>query len=268
MSSFLSRLAVTLAGLPVILAAAWVGGWFFFVLAAIATVTALHELYRLARELRPLVLAGYAPALGVLAAAELDRPLWMLGAFLAAFILAFAFAAVSETRQYATVAIGTTVLGAAWIGFGLGCLLLIREAPLAEDKGRQFIFTVLITVFVIDTLAYLGGRAAGRHKMTPVMSPGKTWEGFVFGAGAGVFAAWVSVYRTGYLESWRAFVLAGVIVGAATVGDLFESLVKRDLGAKDTGRILAGHGGMLDRLDSLLFAGPAAYFTLLGLGEL
>jgi phosphatidate cytidylyltransferase len=268
MSSFVSRLAVTLAGLPVVLAAAWIGGWLFFGLVAIAAVTALHELYRLARELRPLVLAGYAPALGVLAAAELGEPVWMLGAFLAAFLLVFAFAAVAETRQSTTVAIGTTVLGAAWIGFGLGCLILIREAPVAEDDGRQFVFTVLLTVFVTDTFAYLGGRVAGRHKMTPVMSPGKTWEGLLFGAVAGVFATWVSVYETGYLESWRAFLLAGVLVVAATMGDLFESLVKRDLGAKDTGRLLAGHGGMLDRIDSLLFAAPAAFFTLLGLGEL
>lgn len=268
MSPFVSRVAVTLAGLPIVLAAAWVGGWLFFVLAAVVAVVALHELYRLARELRPLVLAGYAPAIGTLAAAELGEPVWMLGSFLASFLLVFLFAAVAETRQSTTVAIGTTLLGAAWIGFGLGGLLLVREAPLSESAGRQLVFTVLITVFVIDTFAYFGGRLAGRHKMTPVMSPGKTWEGFVFGAIAGVFAAWVSVYKTGYLEGWRAFVLAGVLVLAATVGDLFESLAKRDLGAKDTGRLLAGHGGMLDRIDSLLFAGPAAYFTLLGLGEL
>jgi len=268
MTSFVSRLAVALAGLPVVLAAAWIGGWLFFGIVAIAAVIALHELYRLARELRPLVLAGYAPALGALAAAELEEPVWMLGAFLAAFLLAFAFAAVAETRQSTTVAIGTTVLGAAWVGFGLGCLILIRESPLAEADGRQFVFTVLLTVFVTDTFAYFGGRVAGRHKMTPVMSPGKTWEGLLFGTVAGVFTAWVSVYQSGYLEGWRAFVLAGVLVVAATVGDLFESLVKRDLGAKDTGRLLAGHGGMLDRIDSLLFAVPAAYFTLLGLGEL
>ena len=268
MSSFVSRLAVTLAGLPIVLAVAWVGGWLFFGLAAIAAVLALHELYRLARELRPLVLAGYAPALGVLAAAELDRPVWMLGAFLAAFILVFLFAAVSETRQYTTVAIGTTVLGAAWVGFGLAGILLVREAPLAEADGRQLVFTVLLTVFANDTFAYLGGRTAGRHKMTPVMSPGKTWEGFVAGAAVGVFTCWVSVYQQGYLEGWRAFVLAGALIVAATIGDLFESLAKRDLGVKDTGLLLAGHGGMLDRIDSLLFAAPAAYFTLLGLGEL
>ena len=104
--------------------------------------------------------------------------------------------------------------------------------------------------------------------MTPVMSPGKTWEGFLMGAIAGLFTAWVSVYDEPYLEGWRIFVLGAVIVLAATAGDLFESLLKRDLGVKDTGRVLPGHGGVLDRIDSLLFAAPAAYFALLALGGL
>jgi phosphatidate cytidylyltransferase len=213
------------------------------------------------------VLGGYAATLGALAAAELAEPVWMLGAFLATFVLAFLFAVVSETRQSTTVAIGTTLLGSAWVGLGLGALLLIRETPPPQDD-RQLIFTVLLTVFATDTFAYLGGRTAGRHKMTPVMSPGKTWEGFVAGAIAGVFTAWVSVYDEPYLEGWRIFVLGAVVVLAATAGDLFESLVKRDLGVKDTGRVLPGHGGVLDRIDSLLFAGPAAYFALLALGSL
>jgi phosphatidate cytidylyltransferase len=267
MSAALSRVAVALAGLPIVLSAAYIGGWVLFVLAVIVALVALHELYRLARGLRPLVLAGYTGAAGVLVCAELGKPVWMLGCFLATFPLGFLFAAVAETRQSTTVAIGSTVLGAGWIGFGLGFLLLLRE-DVSETDGRQWLFTVLLAVFATDTLAYFGGRLAGRHKMTPVMSPGKTWEGFVFGAAAGVFTTWIAAYDTVYLESWRAFVLGGVIVLAATVGDLFESLAKRDLGAKDTGRLLLGHGGVLDRIDSLLFAGPAAYVALLALGEL
>jgi phosphatidate cytidylyltransferase len=265
MSDFASRLAVSVAGLTIVLAAAWVGGWLLFVLAALVATRALHEFYWVARSHRPLVLAGYAATLGALAGAELAEPVWMLAAFLATFVLAFLFAAISETRQSTTVAIGTTVLGSAWVGLGLGALLLIRETPPSQDD-RQLIFTVLLTVFATDTFAYLGGRTAGRHKMTPVMSPGKTWEGFLMGAIAGLFTAWVSVYDEPYLEGWRIFVLGAVIVLAATVGDLFESLLKRDLGVKDSGRVLPGHGGVLDRIDSLLFAGPAAYFALLALG--
>ena len=176
-----------------------------------------------------------------------------MAGFLVTFPLAFVFAAIAETRQSATVAVATTVLGAAWVGFGLGHLVLIREL---DEVGVEAILTVLVTVFAIDTFAYAGGRLAGRHRMTPVMSPNKTWEGFVFGAVAGILAAFFALYSSEVYGSWRGLVLGAALVAASTVGDLFESLVKRDLGAKDTGRLLREHGGVLDRVDSLLFAAP------------
>jgi phosphatidate cytidylyltransferase len=264
MSPFFSRVAVVAAGLPIALGSAYLGGWFLFALATGGVLVALHEFYRLARPLRPLVLAGYGGAVAGLLGAEVDGAVWMLGGFLLSFLLAFVFAALSETRQSTTVALAATVLGAGWVGLGLGHLILIR----ALDNGRLAAITVLLTVFVADTVAYLAGRFAGRHRMTPVVSPGKTWEGFVAGAVAGVFTTFLALYRQDVFDqTWRALVLGAVVVAAATLGDLFESLVKRDLGTKDTGRILLAHGGVLDRIDSLLFAAPAAYFTLLALGH-
>jgi phosphatidate cytidylyltransferase len=265
MSPLFSRIAVVAAGLPIVLGSAYLGGWFLFALLAVAGLVALHEFYRLARSLRPLVLAGYGGALGALLGAQIDGVAWMLGGFLLTFVLAFVFAAISETRQSTTVAIATTTLGAGWIGLGLGHLILIRSF---ESNGRLAAITVLLTIFVSDTLAYAAGRLAGRHKMTPVVSPGKTWEGFTVGAAAGVFTTFLALYKEDVFDhSWEALILGAVIVAAGTLGDLFESLIKRDLGTKDTGRILLGHGGVLDRIDSLLFAAPAAYFTLLALGQ-
>ena len=262
MTPLLSRVAVVAAGLPIVIGAAWEGGWFLFAVAAAAGLIALHELYRLARELRPLVLAGYGGAIGALVGAELGDAGWMLAGFLVTFPLAFVFAALAATRQSTTVALGATVLGAAWISLGLAHFILLRRL---DVDGEDAILAVLLTVFATDTIAYLGGRLAGRHRMTPVMSPGKTWEGFVTGAVAGVLVSFFALYDTAY-DGWRSFVVGAAIVLAATVGDLFESLVKRDLGAKDTGRILLGHGGVLDRIDSLLFAGPVAYYVFLALG--
>jgi phosphatidate cytidylyltransferase len=265
MSPFFSRLAVVAAGLPIALGSAYLGGWFLFALAAGGGLVALHEFYRLARPLRPLVLAGYAGAVAGLLGAQLDSAAWMVGGFLLTFVLAFVFAAVSETRQSTTVAIGATVLGAAWVGLGLAHLILIRAL---DRDGRLALVTVLLTVFVADTVAFLVGRFVGRHKMTPVVSPGKTWEGFTAGAVAGVFTSFLALYKEDLFDdTWRALVLGAVVVAAGTLGDLFESLVKRDLGTKDTGRILLGHGGVLDRIDSLLFAAPAAYFALLALSR-
>jgi phosphatidate cytidylyltransferase len=265
MSPLISRLAIVAAGLPIVLGSAYLGGWFLFALVAVGGLIALHELYRLARPLRPLVLAGYGGALAAFFGAEVSGAEWMLAGFLLTFVFSFVFAAVSETRQSTTVAIAATVLGAAWIGLGLGHLLLVRELDI---YGRLALITLLLTVFVTDTFAYIGGRIAGRHKMSPVVSPGKTWEGFVVGAVAGVLTTFVALYKEVIFDdTWRALVLGAVIVAAATLGDLFESLVKRDLGTKDTGRLLLGHGGVLDRIDSLLFAAPAAYFTILALGQ-
>lgn len=268
MAGLASRLAVVVAGLPIVVGAAWFGGWYLFGLAAGAALIALHELYRLARALRPLVLAGYAGALGALAGAALGEPELVLGGFLGTFVLAFVFAAIAETRQSTVVAIATTVLGAGWVGLGLASLILVRALGDGDADGRDAILAVLFTVFATDILAYVGGRLAGRHKMTPVMSPGKTWEGLVFGTVAGLLAAFFWLYSTEIAGGVaRSLAFGATIVVASVVGDLFESLVKRDLGAKDTGRLLPGHGGILDRIDSLLFAAPAAYFFLLAFGE-
>jgi phosphatidate cytidylyltransferase len=265
MNPLISRLAIVAAGLPIVLGSAYLGGWFLFALVALGGLIALHEFYRLARQLRPLVLAGYGGALAAFFGAEVSGADWMLAGFLLTFVLSFVFAAVSETRQSTTVAIAATVFGTAWIGLGLGHLLLVREL---DTYGRLALITILLTVFVTDTFAYIGGRIAGRHKMSPVVSPGKTWEGFVVGAVAGVLTTFVALYKEAVFDdTWRALALGAVIVAAATLGDLFESLVKRDLGTKDTGRLLLGHGGVLDRIDSLLFAAPAAYFTILALGQ-
>jgi phosphatidate cytidylyltransferase len=265
MSSLLSRVAVAAAGVPIVLITAYYGGWALFAVATVAAMLALHELYRIARSLRPLVLAGYGSAAAALVGATAGGYVWMLGGFLLAFVLSFVFAAVAETRQSTTVAMATTILGAGWVGLGLAHLLLIRDLP---TYGRLAIVTVLLTVFVSDTFAYLGGRLAGRHKMTPVMSPGKTWEGFTAGAVAGVLTTWIALYEEAiFTDGWRPLAFGGIVVAAATVGDLFESVVKRDLGVKDSGGVLLGHGGMLDRVDSLLFAAPAAYFVLIALGQ-
>ena len=159
------------------------------------------------------------------------------------------------------MAISGTVLGASWLGFGIGFMLLLRDLG---PHGRLAAFTVVIAVWADDTAAYLMGRLVGRHKFSPALSPAKTWEGFVAGTAAAIFVAFVALYqeRHQFLTIGEAIVLGAVVAVAAAFGDLFESALKRDMQVKDSGTILAGHGGMLDRLDALLFAVPAAYFTI------
>ena len=260
MSSFWSRIVVALALLPVVLGAVYLGGWWVFALVAFCAAVALHEFWLLARPLAPLSLAGYIGAALALLGAELSGLDWMVGGVLFTFVLAFALKAVSETRQAATTAISATVMAAVWIGLGLGFLILLRAIP---EHGRLAVVTVLLAVWAGDTLAYFGGRLLGRHKLAPHTSPGKTWEGLVFGTAATIFVAFVALYKQDFLTIGQSVVLGVVLAVAAPLGDLFESLLKRDMDVKDTGTLLGGHGGMLDRIDALLFAAPAAYFTIL-----
>ena len=262
MTGFLSRLVVVAIGAPLVLGAIWLGGWWTFALVAIGALIGLHEFYAMARPLRPLVLAGYGGAIASLVGARLGGVEWMLGGFLATLVLAFLLYLVATTRAPATAAVSGTVFGTAWIGFGLGFLLLLRDIP---ENGRLAAFAVVIAVWVDDTVAYLIGRAVGRHKFSPAISPAKTWEGFVAGTAAAIFAVFVALYHEDFLTIPESIVLGAIVAVSGALGDLFESAFKRDLHVKDSGRLLAGHGGVLDRVDAFLFALPAAYFTIVSL---
>ncbi len=260
MSNGVSRIVVGLIGVPIVLTTVYYGGWLLFALAAIAAGVALHEYWLLARPLAPLAPAGYVGAALGLVGAEIAGIGWMIGGVLATFLVAFALKAISEARQAATIAISGTLMGAVWIGGGLAFMILLRDLPV---HGRLAAFSVLLAVWAGDTFAYLGGRLLGRHKMAPRTSPGKTWEGFLFGTAATVFVAFVTFYKQGYLTVGQSLAVGAAVSIAAPAGDLFESLLKRDMDVKDSGTLLGGHGGMLDRIDGLLFAAPAVYFTIL-----
>jgi phosphatidate cytidylyltransferase len=264
MSSFWSRIVVAVVGLPVVLYLVWLGNSWLFGLTAVAAMLALHELFGIARPLRPLVLAGYTGAVLALLGAWLGGEDWMVAGFLTTFALAFVLKGVSQTRQSLTVAVGATVLGTGWIGLGLAHIILLRAISPTDD-GRLAVFTVLLAVFASDTVAYFAGLLVGRHRLAPTISPGKTWEGLIAGMVIAILVPFFALYRSDFLDVWRSLVLGGVIAVMAPLGDLFESAIKRDLQVKDTGRLLAGHGGVLDRIDSLLFAAIAAYYTILAL---
>jgi phosphatidate cytidylyltransferase len=256
-----SRILVALVGLPVVLGALWAGGWWLFALIAPASLLALHEYYSMTRPLRPLSLAGYAGLIGVVVSFQVSGFVWATAALLGTLVLAFLLKGLGTTQGSATAAVSVTLLGVAWIGFGLGAVLLVRDL---EKYGQVASFAIVLAVFADDTAAYFGGRLLGRHKLAPTISPGKTWEGFLFGTGAAIFVVFVTLYqdRRGFLTIGQAVVLGVVVALAAPLGDLFESMLKRDMGVKDSGKLLAGHGGVLDRIDAILFSFPAAYFTI------
>jgi len=266
MSPLLSRIVVAAVLLPLVIGLVYLGGWWLFGLALVGGLVALHELYAMARELRPLVLGGYLGFVATLLGLQLGGVEWMLGGMLATFVLAFVVYGLGGVRHSATTSFAVTILGVAWVGAGIGCLLVVRDIP---EFGFWAVMAVLFTVFAADTGAFFVGRTFGRHRLAPAISPKKSWEGFVGGLAAAVVMSFVILYkdRDDFLTIPESLALGLVVALAAVLGDLFESAVKRDLEVKDSGALLGGHGGMLDRLDSLLWAGPAAYFTILAFGN-
>jgi len=266
MSSFWSRILVSAAGVPVVLWLVYLGGWSMFALAAVAALVALHELYWMTRTLRPVVLAGYLGALAALLGSTLGGPAWALGGFMTTVALAFIFKGFSVTRQSTAVSVSVTVLGAAWIGLGLAHAVLLRDIP---EHGVLAAFAVLLAVWSGDSAAFLIGMLFGRHKLAPLVSPGKTWEGLVAGTAATIGVTFFALYdeRADFLRIREMLVLGVVIAVVAPIGDLFESAIKRDMGVKDSGRLLGGHGGLLDRVDALLFSWVAAYYVIAAFGQ-
>jgi phosphatidate cytidylyltransferase len=263
MSNAVSRLAVAVVAIPVVLGAVYLGGWWLCALAAVAALLGLHEFWVLTKPLAPLAPAGYVGGVLALVGAQMGGVLWMIGGVLTSLALAFVLKGVSATKQAPTASISATVMGSVWIGCGLAFTLLLRDIP---THGRLAAFTVIVAVWAGDTLAYVGGKLLGRHRMAPNTSPGKTWEGFAFGTATTVFVTFVALYKQDFLTIAESIGLGVVLAIAAPAGDLFESMLKRDAGVKDAGALLGGHGGMLDRLDALLWAAPAAYFCIAAFG--
>lgn len=259
MTPFASRLLVAAALLPLVCGVVYLGGWWLVGFALIGGLLALHELYTIARPLRPIVLGGFAGLVLTLVGLQLGGLTWLLAGIVATVAMSFLVFLIGGAGQSVTSAFAVTTLGVVWVGGGLAHLVALRDIP---QDGRLLLFTVLLTVFADDTAAYGVGRLIGRHRMAPVISPGKSWEGFVAGTLVAVAVPFFALYEQDVIGTWDSVVLGAVIGLAATLGDLFESAVKRDLDVKDSGGLLGGHGGVLDRLDSLLWAGPAAYYAL------
>jgi len=230
-------------------------------------VICLHELFALLAPWRPLRLAGFIGLAALVLAAHYGDQFQVVLVAAAIVPLVFAFAVAAPVREGITLSIAATLLGVWWIGLAVAHATLLRDVTLATGDGRVLdvgfglVIDVLVGTFVGDTGAYLGGRAFGRRPLAPRISPHKTFEGLLCGIAAGIAGVWVAGLYQDWLKGWQALVLGASVALAAPVGDLFESLVKRDAGVKDTGRLFGVHGGALDRLDAVLFGIVAGYYA-------
>ena len=206
---------------------------------------------------RPLAIPAYVAVAALVAAAHFGTAFNVLYVVAATFPLLFAFAARAGHREGATVSLGVTLLGVLWIGVPLAHAVLLRDLP---DHGAALLIDVLVGTFVADTAAYATGRMFGSHKVAPNISPNKTIEGLVGGFLIGTMGFWFAGLYQDWLSGVDALLIGAAVAAVAPIGDLFESMLKRDLGTKDTGTLFGPHGGLLDRLDAVLFTIVVGYY--------
>ncbi|MGZ6327203.1 MAG: phosphatidate cytidylyltransferase [Candidatus Limnocylindrales bacterium] len=274
-----TRVLSAAALVPVVLVALWLDSPFLQLLILLIAALAAHEAFVLLQK------AGYVnePLLGTAIALVAIAGAWLFAdrasvpaLFVALGIVIAAIAAFLRPDPFAGLqAWAATSFGAVYVGL-LGFLVLIIEtagplpagAPLAGwlDGGRIWLVIAILAVWSFDSGAYLVGRRFGKTHFIPHLSPGKTLEGVIGGIVVATLVTAVTLWLAGQ-NPLGALLLGPLISVVAQAGDLAESMLKRAAGVKDSGSLIPGHGGMLDRVDSILFAAPAAYFYILVLGS-
>jgi phosphatidate cytidylyltransferase len=256
-SETLARIAWALPWIAIVVTIVIVGGELFAAAMIGFACVGIAELFKMADDARPFALVAYAAAAALVVAALYGSQFQIVIVLAATIPAAFVAAVARPDREGATVSIAVTILGVVWIGIPFAHAVLLRELP---DHGAALLVDVLVATFVADTAAYAGGRLFGRHRLAPALSPNKTLEGLAFGLVGGTMGFWFAGLYQDWLPGIDALVMGMCVAVLAPVGDLFESLIKRDLRIKDSGTIFGPHGGLLDRLDAVMFTIVAGYY--------
>jgi phosphatidate cytidylyltransferase len=258
-SDLLSRILVAIPLAVATIIFIGLGGLAFQLFIIAAGLICIHECYRLLAAWRPVPAIGFAALAGMVFAARSGGQGGVLEVAVAAVPVAVLLVMAREQPR-PTVAIGGTLLGIYWIGFAFAHAVLLRQL----DHGAGIVVDVLLGTFLGDTAAYVGGRLFGRRPLAPRISPNKTVEGLF----CGMLIAIIAVFFAGIYQTWLtpgdALLLGVAVAVLGPIGDLFESLVKRNSGSKDAGVMFGAHGGALDRLDAVIFTIVAGYYIWAG----
>jgi phosphatidate cytidylyltransferase len=256
-SETLARVAWALPWIAVAITIIVVGDLLFAAAMVAFACIGLRELFRMTRDWQPMVGVAFVAAAALVVAAYYGDQYQIVLAAVCAFPLMFAVAVLGRQRHGVVSSMAVTTFGIVWIAVPFAHAVLLRELP---DHGGALLFDVLVATFVADTAAYAGGRLFGRHPLAPSLSPNKTVEGLAFGLVGGTMGFWFAGLYQDWLPGLDALLMGMCVAALAPVGDLFESLIKRDLGIKDSGNVFGPHGGLLDRVDAVLFTVVAGYY--------
>jgi len=251
------RILIAIPWIAFAIAIAVLGGLVFALAMVGIGLLCLREYFLMTAPLRPVRMAAYIALPAIVLAAYFGTAFNVLLFATASFPLIFVFGARRHPREGIVVSMGVTVLGAVWIGLPLVHAVLLRDLP---DHGAALLIDVLVGTFATDTGAYATGRMFGSHRIAPDLSPNKTIEGLIGGFLIGTMAFWFAGLYQDWLSGADALIIGAAVAAIAPIGDLFASMVKRDLGTKDTGKLFGPHGGLLDRLDAVLFTIVVGYY--------
>ena len=259
---------------PVIYLIGWAPPWAFLVVLIVVVERSLYEFVLINRQAGVQCLPGIAYSAGALlclaqvadvrAGAAAGKIVVAVLCVILLIVLAFALGRLKDLRQY-PVATASTMFGIIYVGFTLSCLVPLRFSVRFSwaGTGRDLIFLLFLVIWAGDIFAYFVGRLLGRTLLFPRVSPKKTVEGSIGGFGGSLLVGWAFARWFWHPASLKTvMLLVALIAVAGQIGDLAESALKRGADVKDSGTLLPGHGGLLDRVDSLLFGAPALWLAL------
>jgi phosphatidate cytidylyltransferase len=262
------RVITATVGVPLFILAIWFGdpGPWFSILIAGATLAGTYEFYHMANFNRrePLLYLGVLYSLALVLSPHYRNPDVLPILITTTILVSLIYLLCCPAREKVLHKWAWTIAGALYVGWMLSYWLSLR----GFEDGRSWVYLAILTTFANDTGAYFIGRATGKHKLAPTISEGKTREGAIGGLicavlGALIIATVINLISPFDFKYWQ-IILIGFIIGLfAQLGDLVESLLKRNMGVKESGTLLPGHGGILDRFDSLIFVGAVVYYYVI-----
>lgn len=268
------RVITALAAIPILVGAVWYNDTFpyFTIFIALWGSLAALEFYRLVKMPPQLTWFGMVWTLLFIlsrdsALLDIIKPYFepsLLAPFLLTSAITFSLIGllIRKPKEQAFNSWAWTMAGILYTGWLLSYLIALRGV----GNGRNWVLLALFATFASDTAAFFVGRKWGRRKLDPSISPAKTWEGSIAGIIGAIIMSWLFALPTPFqvdMALWQALILGLLVSVFGQLGDLVESLFKRNMGVKDSGKLIPGHGGLLDRMDSVVFAGVLVYYYML-----